>query len=84
VVRFWNKRAAGVWVWPLSYEGTYDGDGMRVPPGEERTADLANTWVGRHFVIRSVPGGDRENIDFDLYLVTAAATPGRATITESE
>jgi hypothetical protein len=51
-----------------------------VPPGEERTADTANTRAGRHFVIRSVVG-DLDNLDADLYLVTAAPTPGKATIT---
>jgi len=59
--------------WRLSYAGTYDGDGMLVPPGEERTD--SETRVGHHFVIRRDPGGDRENLRFDLGTVTTAARP---------
>lgn len=76
VVRFLNTRAWDVYVWVLSGNGTIGGAGTRLRPGDERAV---NTSAGHHFVIRD-RDGDLDNLDADLALVTAAATPGLATI----
>ncbi len=76
VVRFLNNREWDVYVWVVSGEGTIGGAGTRLRPGEKRAV---NTSVGHHFVIRD-RDGDLDDVDADLALVTAAATPGLVTI----
>ena len=65
-----------VYVWVVSGNGTIGGAGTRLQPGEERAVNHVRRY---HFVIRD-RDGDLDNPDADLALVTAAATPGLATI----
>lgn len=80
VVRFLNTRATDVYLCLLSDTGTIGGPGagVRLPPGQE--------WVGSNsagmlYLIRDRED-DRDNLEHDLYVVTAPATPGQAIIPE--
>jgi hypothetical protein len=77
-VRFLNTRAADVYLWLLSDTGTIEGAGVRLPPGQEQS--FTNP-AGMHYLIRD-RDGDPDNLEHDLYVVTAPATPGQAIIPE--